>query len=375
MNNIKKTNWISNFRIVGKARVNDNSFKIDEVSESGWQYNSMNLGVDCGEQYGTIYSSMMGGFGVGRNNVIYVHGKKDDGTDDFSNKFTVNWDDRLDDDVLDTVGDFCFIKVGLETTDEGKTFVQRFLSTYDAINYVKQHLTADTVINVQGNMKYSFYNDKVSMQREINSIFLSKAEPSNFKATFTQSVLLDQDSVDLKNNIDKDKMCLYLDTKVLDYVKELNGTEIKSQYPLPFRFEYGFDDAESLKKVCSTIFKVKAGTYKQINFEGMFVNSGATIQATMDDVTDDVKALIQMGLYTEDEILTRYATQGATERRYILTRPVVKVEGEDDAKRITPQIFDERYLESDFDFGNASFDAVLAESIGDDDMSWLNDLV
>ena len=39
---------------------------------------------------------------------------------------------------------------------------------------------------------------------------------------------------------------------------------------------------------------------------------------------DDVKLLIDMGLYTEEEILTKYASQGNLERRYILTRPVVK---------------------------------------------------
>ncbi len=376
MSGIKKTNWISNFRIIGRAKINDNSFKINEISDSGWQYNNMNLGVDCGEQYGIIYSNMMGGFGTDRNTVIYVHGKNDDGTDDFKNQFSVNWNDRLDDEVLDTIGDFCFIKVGLETTNEDKVFVQRFLSAYDAIAYIKEHLTNDTIINVQGNIKYNYYNDKVTMQREINSIFLSRAEPSNFKATFTQSILIDHDSVDLKNNIDMDRKRLYIDTKVLDYVKEIHGREIKSQYPLPFRFEYEFEDKETLKKVYDTIFKVKAGTYTQINFMGEFVNTGAVIQATLEDVPDDIKTLIQMGLYTEEEILTKYAINGAVERRYVLTKPIIKMEGEGDHKIPNLQIFKERYNESDFEFNDITLDAVIADSISDDDdMSWLDDLV
>jgi hypothetical protein len=376
MSGIKKTNWISNFRIIGRAKINDNSFKINEISDSGWQYNNMNLGVDCGEQYGIIYSNMMGGFGTDRNTVIYVHGKNDDGTDDFKNQFSVNWNDRLDDEILDTIGDFCFIKVGLETTNEDKIFVQRFLSAYDAIAYIKEHLTNDTIINVQGNIKYNYYNDKVTMQREINSIFLSRAEPSNFKATFTQSILIDHDSVDLKNNIDMDRKRLYIDTKVLDYVKEIHGREIKSQYPLPFRFEYEFEDKETLKKVYDTIFKVKAGTYTQINFMGEFVSTGAVIQATLEDVPDDIKTLIQMRLYTEEEILTKYAINGAVERRYVLTKPIIKMEGEGDHKIPNLQIFKERYNESDFEFNDITLDAVIADSISDDDdMSWLDDLV
>ena len=43
---IKKTNWVSNFNLVGRAKINDNTFKIQEVSESGWEYNNLNLGVD-----------------------------------------------------------------------------------------------------------------------------------------------------------------------------------------------------------------------------------------------------------------------------------------------------------------------------------------
>ena len=173
---IKKTNWISTFRLIGKAKIYDNSFKIDEVSQNGWQYNNLNLGVDCGEKYGNVYANLMGGFSQNNKGVIYVHGKKDDGTDDWDNSFTVDWDDRNDDEILDSVGEMCFIKVGLETTEKGNTYTQKFLSAYDAIAYVHEHLENDTVINVQGNMRYSYYKDGVNMQRNITSIFLSKAD-------------------------------------------------------------------------------------------------------------------------------------------------------------------------------------------------------
>ena len=53
---LNKKGIISNFQIVGEAKVNDYTYKIDEKSDnSSWIYNSLNLGVDCGEN-GIVYS-------------------------------------------------------------------------------------------------------------------------------------------------------------------------------------------------------------------------------------------------------------------------------------------------------------------------------
>ena len=378
---IKKTNWVSSFKLIGKAKINDNSFKIDEVSQSGWCYNNLNLGVDCGEKYGITYANMMGGYSQVKDNVIYVHGKKEDGTDDWDNTFSIDWDDRLDEEILDTLGDMCFIKVGLENTENGKLYTQKFLAAYDAINYIKEHLTNDAVINVQGNLRYSFYQGNVNMQRDIKNIYLSKAEPENFKATFTQSILIDKDSINLKEDVDTDKNCVAIHARVLDYVKELNNNTIKGQYPLPFTFEYDFESKEIFEKVYKLLFKVKKNI-RQINFEGDFINTGATVQATMDDVTDDVKVLIAMGLYTEEEILTKYASQGGIERRYVLTRPIIRIEGDAENKQTVPQIFDDRYTEEDLTIDISSNSDSNSESeiwdtsaiLDDDDDDWLSEL-
>ena len=379
---IKKTNWVSTFKLVGRAKINDNSFKIGATSDSGWCYNSLNLGVDCGEKYGNVYANLMGGFFMDNKGVIFVHGKKEDGTDDFENRFEVDWKQREDDEILDTVGDFCFIKIGLENTEGGNIFTKKFLSAYDAVKYVQEHLTNDTVINVQGTMRYSFYKGNVSVQRNINRIYLSKAEPENFEASFTQSVLIDKESINLKEDIDKDRNSVRIHTRVLDYVKEINDVEYKGQYPLPFVFEYEYPSEDAFKKIYQTLFKIKKGV-RQINFEGEFINSGAVIQATMDDVPDDVKLLIDMGLYTEEEILTKYAAQGNAERRYMLTKPIVRIEGDEENRTAVIQMFDERYTEdeleiqienskSDSDSESLDFSAIMDDD--DDDMDWLSEL-
>lgn len=381
--NIVKKDWVSNFTLIGVPKINDYTYKIDEKSQkSSWIYNSMNLGVDCGEKHGVVYAEMMGGYSDERDNILYVHGKKDDGTDDFENRFEIDWEDRFDEGILETIGDFCFITVGLEKTDKGKTFAKKFLSEYDAIAYIKDHLTDDMVVNVRGSLKYSIYNDRTQIRKTINSIFLSNADDaSKYKATFTQSILLDKDSASLKN-IDKDKSVMYVDARVLDYVKEYNGVEVRGQFPYNIQFEFVMPLAEQdkCKKIMDKLFKVKKGI-TQITFDGDFIEGGATVTATLDDLTDDMKELIEIGVYTEEQALAVCSSSGNRERRMVLKKPTVKLVGEEEKTPVI-QKFEERFTEDDLvldcmtkdeDDNDVPWDEDEAES-SSDDMDWLNEL-
>lgn len=385
---IKKSDWVSNFTLIGKPVVNDYTFKIDERSErSNWVYNALNLGVDCGEKYGTVYAECMSGYSEDNENKIYAHGKKDDGSDDFDKQIIVDWEDRNNDDVLEEIGGLSFVTVGLEKTSEGKTFYKRFLSAYDAIAYIKEHLTEDMVVNVKGNLKYSTYNDNVQVRKNITSIVLSKVDDSaNYKAAFTQTVLIDKDSASLKN-IDKDKGIMYVDTRVLDYVKEVNGVEVKGQYPYSKRFEFAMDfsNEAACKKIMDKLFKVKKGI-TQITFEGEFIEGGAVVTATWDDIPDDIKDLVEMGVYTKEEALAKCTANGSRERRMVLVKPQIKMVESGDNKIPVIQRFEERYTEDDLvlDYlydnkksetkdSNLPFD-VEEETDEDDSMSWLANL-
>lgn len=347
---IKRKDWISNFTLIGTPKISEEyTFKIDEKSEkSKWIYNSMNLGIDCGEKYGVVYSELMGGYSEENENKIFAHGKKDDNADDFEKQVIVDWEDRFNEDVLEEIGDLSFITVGLEKTSKDKTFYKKFLSAYDAVAYIKEHLTENMVVNVKGNLKYSSYNDNVQVRKNITSIVLSKADdPSKYKATFTQSILLDRDSASLKN-VDKDRGILFVDAKVLDYVKEVNGVEVKGQYPYnkQFEFEMDFTKQEDCKKIMDKLFKVKKG-YTQVNFEGNFVEGGAVVTATWEDIPDDIKTLVEMGLYDKEEALAKCTANGNRQRRMVLTRPQIKMVGDEDNKTVVVGIYPERYEEED----------------------------
>lgn len=383
---IVRKDWSSTFNLIGTPKISeDYTFKIDEKSEkSKWVYNSMNLGIDCGERFGVVYAEMMGGYSEENENKIYAHGKKDDGSDDFEAQIIVDWEDRFSDDVLEKIGDLSFITVGLEKTNEGKTFYKKFLSAYDAIAYIKEHLTEDMVVNVKGNLKYSSYNDTVQVRKNITSIVLSKVDdPSKYKATFTQSVLIDKDSASLKN-IDKDKGVMFVDAKVLDYLKEYNGVEVKGQFPYNKQFEFAMDfsNKDACTKIMNKLFKVKKGV-TQITFEGEFIEGGAVVTATYDDLPDDIKDLVDMGVYELEDACAKCTANGGRERRMVLKKPMIKLVGDDKTPVI--QKFEERYTDDDLvlDYlyknkgetneDKAPFDTDEVESDADD-MSWLNDL-
>lgn len=388
---IVKKDWVSNFTLIGTPKINeDYTYKIDEHSEkSNWVYNSMNLGIDCGERHGVIYAEMMGGYGEDRENKIYAHGKKDDGSDDFEKQIIVDWEDRFNDSVLEEIGELSFITVGLETTDKGKTFYKKFLSEYDAIAYVKEHLTEDMVVNVRGNLKYSTYNDNTQVRKTITSIVLSKVDdPSKYTARFTQTVLIDKDSASLKN-IDREKGVMYVNTRVLDFLKEYNGIKLINakgeekggQFPYnkQFEFELNLENEKQCKTILEKLFKVKKGI-TQITFEGELIEGGAVVTATWDDIPDDIKELVEMGVYNKEEALAKCTANGSRERRMVLKKPSIKLVGDDKIPVI--QKFPERYTEEDLvlDYLYSSVDVSDEEipfdtdSESDDSMSWLNAL-
>lgn len=352
----KSNGWTSTFNLVGEVKLNEYTFKLDQHSEkSDWVYNSLNLGVDCGEKHGLVYAELMGGYGSDRQNVVYVHGKDETGKDDFNNSYTIDWDDREDESILADIGDLCFLTIGLEKDSKDKTFYKKFLTPYDFIAYANEHLEDKIVVNVRGQLKYTVYNGNIQCRKEINSIALSSATPDKYRATFTQTMLLDRDSV-TKDSIDKDKGVINVDAYVLEKFKEYNGWDLTDGgkvkggafVPLHKSFEYEINSEkpELTTAIINKLFKVKKGVM-QVTWEGEFVESGATITATVDDLTDDIRELIELGLYTEEEALAKCTVGGSKERRMILKKPAIRMVGDDENKVPEIQRFEGVFEEED----------------------------
>lgn len=351
---LDKKGWVQSFELIGKACVKDYTFKIDEHSKkSDWIYNSINLNVDCGDKYGKVGCELMGGYGAGRNNVIYVHGKDENGGDDFDNRYQIDFDDRFDEDILKDIGELCFIKIGIEKDTKGEVVVNKFLHAYDAIKYLSEALQDGMEIKVRGQLKYTVYDKHVQVRKEINSIYLPREkELSIYEAAFTQSMLLDKYSI---GKADKDKCVFPVTAYILEKFKEYNGNDLTEGgavkggkfVPLRKTFEYTYDpeDEKSVNRV-EKLFKVKKNV-TLITCQGVFVEGGAVIQTTEDDLPDDIKELVEMGAYTLEEALALCTENASKERRMLLTRPVIKLVGEDGSKIPQIQKFDNHYSDDD----------------------------
>lgn len=367
---------VSLFTLIGKAVVRDYTFTIDASSNnSDWVYNRLNLQVDCGT-FGTINAEMMGGYGTGKNreNKIYVHGKKknEDGkdVDDYSNQFTVDWDDRLDEDLFEEIGDNCFITVGLEKDKKDNTFYKKFLSAYDAIEYIKENLTDGTIINVKGNLAFSEYNGNTQVKKEINSVVLSKVtDEKDFKATFQQTVLIDKDSI---QKYDSEKNAFPIECYIPEYVSKIQTENGKVDVPKEkrnvlykkvFNYDCGNKESERILTFLKKHFSAKKDNVHEVAFEGVISKSGSLQTVTLEDLPDDIQELVEIGAFTEEEAIEKCVGNGSKIENYIFKVPRVKKVGED--KTPTIDKTEDKYKFNDLLF----YSALVKELVSDDDSS------
>lgn len=342
------------FTLIGKVKVTDKTFNLDNSYDSGWTDNQMYLGVDCGNG-NMVYSEMRGGFFPDDDNILRGFSKDDKDDDGKSKQVEIAWEDRFDEELLDTIADTSFITVGVEKDVKGKTVYKKFLSAYDAVEYLNEHLEDGMVVNVKGNIGYSEYEDNVTVKKEITSIVLSKVEDeADFKATFTQTILLGFDSIGKK---DPEKNTIVLNAYVVDYVgkPKIDGkkVEIKKNITYPKTFEVAINEnPEITAKMLQKFFKVKKkGSINVLTVMGNLIEGAAIVNITDDDIPDDIKELIEMGLYSEEEAKAKCAVGGNNrERRMVILKPDITYVGQDDERKPTVAFEEGKYEDSDLYF-------------------------
>ena len=104
---------------------------------------------------------------------------------------------------------------------------------------------------------------------------------------------------------------------------------------------------------------------------------------TLDDLPQEIKDLIDCGVYEEEEALARCSSNGSREQRMVLKKPMVRLVGEN--KTPVVQKFEERYKDDDLvlDYIYENSDTSVNEDEIDDsntesadagDMDWLKNL-
>lgn len=358
------------FNLIGRVKVTDKTFNLDNSYDSGWTDNSMYVGVDCGNG-NTVYAEMRSGFFPDKDNVIRTYSKDEKDDTGKSNSVEIAWEDRLDESLYDSISDSSFLTVGVEKDVKDKTVYKKFLTAYDAVEYLNEHLEDGMIVNVKGTIGYSEYEGNVSTKKEITSIVLSKIDDeADFKATFSQTILVDSKSIGKKNN---DKGTMELAAYVVDYVgkPKIDGEkiEVKKNVTYPKTFEVAINEnPEITDKMLQRFFKPKKGKITEITVTGNLVEGGSTVNITEDDIPDDIKELIEMGLYSEEEAEKKIAVgNGNRERRMIIVKPDITYVGTGDDRKPTVAFEDGKYDEDDLYFYEQALLDAGAEPSSDND--------
>lgn len=364
------------FNLIGRVKVTDKTFNLDNSYDSGWTDNSMYVGVDCGNG-NTVYAEMRSGFFPDKDNVIRAYSKDEKDDAGKSKSVEIAWEDRLDESLYDSISDSSFLTVGVEKDVKDKTVYKKFLTAYDAVEYLNEHLEDGMIVNVKGTIGYSEYEGNVSTKKEITSIVLSKIDDeADFKATFSQTILVDSKSIGKKND---DKGTMELVAYVVDYVgnPKIDGEkiEVKKNVTYPKTFEVAINEnPEITAKMLQRFFKPKKGKITEITVTGNLVEGGSTVNITEDDIPDDIKELIEMGLYSEEEAEKKIAVgNGNRERRMIIVKPDITYVGTGDDRKPTVAFEDGKYDEDDLYFYEQALLDAGAEPSSDDDTNSENE--
>lgn len=358
------------FNLIGRVKVTDKTFNLDNSYDSGWTDNSMYVDVDCGNG-NTVYAEMRSGFFPDKDNVIRAYSKDEKDDAGKSKSVEIAWEDRLDESLYDSISDSSFLTVGVEKDVKDKTVYKKFLTAYDAVEYLNEHLEDGMIVNVKGTIGYSEYEGNVSTKKEITSIVLSKIDDeADFKATFSQTILVDSKSIGKKND---DKGTMELAAYVVDYVgkPKIDGEkiEVKKNVTYPKTFEVAINEnPEITAKMLQRFFKPKKGKITEITVTGNLVEGGSTVNITEDDIPDDIKELIEMGLYSEEEAEKKIAVgNGNRERRMIIVKPDIIYVGTGDDRKPTVAFEDGKYDEDDLYFYEQALLDAGAEPSSDND--------
>ena len=350
-----------NFTLIGKAKLGQYSFKIDEQSKkSAYIYSQANLTLKTKE--GEISASVMGGYNPEKDNVIYAFSKGD--KDNKGQSFTVSWEDRFDEEIIETVADMKLFKAGVSKKEDGSIEYVKFLHPYDFISHLEQHMVDGEVYVVRGELQYQEYNGEMQIKKNITSVTLAKEEiandPETHEAKFSTTILTDSNFL---GRPDKETMTVPVDAYVADFFNEYQGQEIVRMVngnekkgltmPVPKSFDFKIaKDMEITKKLLKYL-KPKRGAVTEIVMEGIFSKSEGELKGeelTIDDLNDDIKFMVEIGAYTLEEALGKvnFVYGEIKPEKMLLTRPAIKkIEGKDGSSTLAVNYTPDKYNEED----------------------------
>jgi hypothetical protein len=331
-NSEKKIQALYNsFVFIGDVVFNEEKYYTSKVSDSGYKYSRLQFGVKTADG-NVVYVDMMGGFSTTKKNVIYAMDKD-------KNKLEIDFNDRHDQKIIDSVMDFKKIKMNFGTSDEKDSKI--FIAEYDAVEYAKANMQKGQRVVVIGNVNIERYKNPndgkviTSMKYVPTKIRLAKEEEKN-KAELKLNFVFDKESLEIDRLEKEGKMDVtgYFTT----YNKD-SKSNIFVQFPLVLDMEYlasistvPLDDAKKkvLNEIFKKYFKANVGEYVETEWRAEVFRGSQQAEITMDDLSADQKMQIEVGLVTLEQVAKEMGARKAGDKinEIKLVRPTNKYEDE-----------------------------------------------
>lgn len=350
--NLKK--GIRNFSVTGKLKLTNNTFNIDKQKEgSNYVYSNANLTLDYGQ--GNVFCNLVGGHFVDKDNIIYALGvKQEDGKvkTDYQKQIKVPFEKRFDDNILKDISLESFTVLNIEKDAEGKLISKKFLSKEDAVKYLQATLVDGMVLNVSGDISFRLDEQgKTLFTLNIKRIYLNERENPVLHADFTMTVITDKDCYDSAEGVDENGM-IEMNCFVPEYMKEYHGIE-KAIVPLPFKFYLDTKISDNWKKIVSEYFRPSNKFIAETTIEGNIVSVGNTQAVDLNDVTEDIRQLVSLGLISTDELAKIATNNNSLVQMMVFNRPRVIIQ---DGKIVILNNKEKYSVEEFFDFLNSKIE-------------------
>lgn len=362
MENVLKQTRRSTFNFEGHAIVTEKTFTINKSNEAGtWVYNSINMGIDCGDN-GINYVNLMGGYNPKGNNYLQLLVTDENGKLlPREQGLKIDFEDRLDIDSKSleeqNVSKSNYFYMYIEKDVEGKNIQKTFLHAYDVVMYLKEHITDKTPVSVKGHIEYRVSTTgEVSLSHVIDTVTV-RAEDKLFpKASLQLMCLVDANTIGKKD--DKENIVpLYV--KTIAYIGKMNGKKYNQTCALPLKLVYDMNltdiTTEKGKNDFEYGFKTffspsKKGFIDELLFNCHYSGGVKKTEVKLEDLPKEVREGIEHGFISMDQV-SGVAINGPVPKNIIFDAIVTEIkpaaEGDASGINVKPVIERQKYKEED----------------------------
>ncbi len=331
------------FRFEGTVNVTDKTFVINKTNEKGtWVQNRMSLAIDCGED-GYHFVNLNGGYNPQGKSIIYLTTVDEDGK--FLGRehaLEIDFDERhnISKEDFDRINKNNLVRVRLE--EEEKTFI----TPYDAVEYIKDHLTDGMTVVVSGNVEEtpSANGDDWFTNHVVTRISVKNKELLKPSAVVDYTFLVD-DHVVGQPNLEEKNIPLFF--KGLTYVRKVGDKKYNQTCTFPKKVLYeanDFDTDIGKKKFAFGVENYftpsKKGFVDEWSMRCRYKSGARMSTLKIEDLPKDIQNAIAMGFMTEEQILANaMAISGnrTTDLVFVRVNTAMK-EITDEEGNVTPSI-------------------------------------